>query len=253
MKALCVIPTYGHFDYALLATKSFLATVPDSRVALIDDGSPDWSDIDWSKWPLEQMFRHHFRRNERNLTRSWNYGLSLARTHGAEYAVAGNSDLIFPSGWFEPIAEVLSSGRLDLVGPATNAPGPRRNQSVTRYLEAEEFVLSDEQRVIDKIAKRLRGRQKGVVVDSPVNGFCMVARTKTWWLGKHSDSCVFHPQHKMTRNEDELIGRWKRRGLKCGIVPASYVFHFRGVSRDLKMNTQGALRMHGQKPARAKP
>lgn len=241
MKALCIVPTYGHFDYALEAVRSFLATVPDSQAAVIDDGSPDWDRIDWRAWP-PGVIRHRFPKNDRNLTRSWNFGLNLARDLKAEYAIAGNSDLLFPSGWWAPVEEALRREQLHLAGPLTNAPGPRQEQQVGRYLDSKGYRLTDDPHYLEKVVRRLRERHKGQVKLRPINGYCMAARTSSWWQGRHNDSCVFDPANKMTKNEDELLGRWKRRGLLSGIVLSSFVFHFRGVSRNPRFNMRGAFR-----------
>ena len=66
-----------------------------------------------------------------------------------------------------------------------------------------------------------------------LNGFCMAANTETWWAGAHGKEHVFDPgkKFKLTKNEDELQGRWERLKLPVGIVPGSFVFHYRGVSR----------------------
>ena len=39
-----IIPTYGQFDYARIATESFLRSERDSVAIVVDDASPDWND-----------------------------------------------------------------------------------------------------------------------------------------------------------------------------------------------------------------
>jgi glycosyltransferase involved in cell wall biosynthesis len=232
VKVLGVFPTYGQFDYCRRAVESFLATVPGAEALVVDDASPDWPGAKaWAAWP--EVRRYRFARHDRNLTRSWNYGLSQARALGAEFCALVNSDVICPKGWWEPIEWALTQGGVDLAGPATNAPGPSAFQRVERHLDREDgYLLTDEPGYLAKVQKRLARRNKGKVVRGSVNGFFLVAKTATWWAGAINRHQVFDPRKKLTGNEDELQRRWKRAGLMTACVPASWVFHFRGVSRD---------------------
>lgn len=224
-----MIPTFRNLDYAARAARSALEATPNSLVIVVDDGSPDWSPKWFKDLPPKQLVVHRFPKNDRNLTRSWNWGLLKASERGAAYAVATNSDTYFPPGWFAPIRAALDAGALDLAAPVTNAPGHRPRQRVNDWLPG--YVPSEDPGRVRGVQEALAGRHGGLVVPGPVNGFCMAARTATWWRGAYSGAAVFHPKYKMTRNEDELMGRWKRLGLRTGFVPASFVLHFRGVSR----------------------
>jgi GT2 family glycosyltransferase len=228
MEVVVIVPSFSHFGYAKTTVETALAHTPGCKVALVDDASPDWKKQDWKKWPLAGMHLHRFARNG-GLTRSWNYGLRLARDWGAPYAVCANSDLLFTPGWFEALKASLAAG-CHLAGPVTNAPGHNPLQQVARYLP--DYKLTDDPRYLAKAAARL-GRlfQPGHFVKARLNGYCMAARTDVWWSGTHDKDSVFDPKHKMVLNEDELQGRWKKLGRLAGAVPASFVFHYRGVSR----------------------
>jgi len=96
------------------------------------------------------------------------------------------------------------------------------------------YKVDDDQSYLDKIAARLSvDRRLELWSPQRINGFCMAAKTETWWLGAHTKEFVFDSgrKFKLTKNEDELQGRWEKKGIAVGIVPGSFVFHYRGVSR----------------------
>ena len=241
VKVLAIIPTFSQFNYALKAVNSFLNYTPDSKVVLVDDGSPDWHRIDWSKWPLKRMHRIRYDRNQRDLTRSWNRGLDYAKSIGAEFTVVGNSDLIFTSEWFTPVKKVLVENSADLVGPLTNAPGPRHNQQVTKYYPGE-YLLTDDQRYLNEVSKTLRDTHGAKIEDGPINGFCMIAKTKTWWVNAFDVHTVFNPYFRMAGNEDDLQRRWLSKKRRIRVVPGSFIFHYRSVSRFTKNSQHGRYR-----------
>jgi GT2 family glycosyltransferase len=247
-----VVPSYGHFDYVFNAAHTALgADVRRVKVFVVDDASPDYhanadtGQLNEHLTRLKDLHRDdvmtvRFSENG-GLTRSWNEGLKLARDLDAEYACVTNSDVRFSSDWFTAIRAVLDSG-YDLVGPVTNAPGTEAPQDVSRYFDG--YELKDDQDYIDKVGTRLLRFTQGVkVIPHPINGFCMVARTKTWWSGAYDRSHVFRPSNPlnskgqrnptplMTLNEYELQGRWRDLGRRVGVCPGSFVFHYRAVSR----------------------
>lgn len=223
---LVVVPTFGGFDYAKAACESLVATTPGAVPLVVDDGSKEWGSLSRAEWPAACKY-HHFGKND-GLTRSWNLGLRHARDNGFEYATCANSDVLFTPGWFEATAWALANG-VDLAGPLTNAPGHQPKQQVSRHLP--DFKLSDDAAYLAQVADRLARKNRELFTPLRVNGFCMTARTETWWRGAHDGQSVFDPKFKMTKNEDELQGRWKRLGLVSALVPASFVFHYRGVTR----------------------
>lgn len=223
---LVIVPTFSHFDYAKAACESLVATTPGAVPLVVDDASKEWGKPPLPGWPAEAVY-HHFAKNG-GLTRSWNFGLRYARDHGFEYATCANSDVLFTPGWFDAVARALALG-VDLAGPLTNAPGHQPKQQVSRHLP--DFKLSDDPAYLAQVADRLARKNGEAFTPLRVNGFCMTARTETWWKGAHDTQSVFDPKFKMTKNEDELQGRWKRLGLVSALVPASFVFHYRGVTR----------------------
>jgi glycosyltransferase involved in cell wall biosynthesis len=226
---LFILPTYGQFNYARSCVESIVKnTQPGTyTIAIIDDGSPDWAAQNISQWPSCPKFCVHFAENN-GLTRSWNLGLNLARTYGFKYAICGNSDLLVTEGWFEPLKEALETG-FDLVGPITNAPGHANWQSLRQYCR---FKATDDRAYLNSIARMVRGyHSNGAIGCNYINGFCMLAKTETWWAGAINDGNVFDPKYKLTGNEDELQKRWKQANRVFGFVPQSFVFHYRSVSR----------------------
>lgn len=224
-----IIPTYNQMRYALIAARSAIRNTPKCLVMIVDDGSPEWDPQTFSSLPQRQLLLHQFPKNDRNLTRSWNWGLAKARELGIPYAVPTNSDVKFPKGWWPPLRSVLDSYVAALVGPLTNAPGHRPRQQVSGHYR--NYQVGDGDAYLDAVQAHLAGRFGSDTWTGKLNGFCMAAKTDTWWQGAHSADFVFDPKFKMVKNEDELQGRWDRLGLRQAIVPASFVFHYRGVSR----------------------
>src|ERR1017187_2426465 len=78
-----ICPTYGQYDYARAAVKSFLQHTPGGVALVVDDGHPQFHKFWDDHW---NVVAHRFR-GRGGLTRSWNYGLKQARKMGAEYAI----------------------------------------------------------------------------------------------------------------------------------------------------------------------
>lgn len=230
---LVIVPSYGQFPYVIKTVESALQSSPDVHVAVIDDASSDWQEDFWSKWSISEARLSTFRFPENGgVTRSWNQGLLLAKQLGFSYASAANSDLLFPKGWLDSCIKILDESPEKLLGPVTNEPGHRPKQNVTRYHKS--YKRSDKieeiQTLQDQLAKEYQNRFK----QGPINGYCMFALTSTWWSNAFDENHVFNPgkRFRMIRNEDELQGRWKWEN--TAIVPGSFVFHYRGVSRNPK-------------------
>jgi len=258
--SICLIlPTYGHLDYAARAARSFLENTRHSRaiVCAVDDGSQGVTDEQYAAWAVENGIQHakRFADND-GLTRSWNYGLQFCRENGMRYAVCGNSDLVFSPGWDKGILAALEE--YDLVGPVTNAPGwGSFKQAIQRFFPDYEPNDSDAD-IADK-ATRISGHMpdplgnttsiaygaRGASINMPefLNGFCLVARTRIWWVGAFDELHVFDPSHKLTENETELQVRWVI-GMRCrrAVVPSSFVFHYRSISRGDEHMSKGAFR-----------
>lgn len=246
-----ILPLYGSFDYGRLAAQSFFATVPEEFnpiLLTVDDASPEYYQQDWPKWydglPRERCQHVHWHTNE-GLTRSWNFGLWLARELRLRYAVAGNSDVIMTPGWYAGLMSVLDRGLVDLAGPVTNAPGRTRQRPPTQNVAAYlgDYELSDDPDVLARQADLLRSQHPldRVIVDD-INGFFMMSTVENWWRGAFEPSLVFDPSKRMAGNEDELQRRWKQRGWRAGYAPSSFVFHYRSVTRGDSFKTQGWMR-----------
>lgn len=244
-----IIPTYEAMPYALKAVRTALETTPHSLVIVVDDGSSTWREEAWASFRGPRLITYRFPKNK-GLTRSWNQGLKLARSAGAAAAVAANSDVVFPPGWWEPIAAALAATPDLLAGPVTNAPGHRIKQAVGRYLP--DFVLSDDPAHLAATQARLAREQAGVLKETLLNGFCLAATTAAWEKFRFDPQHFFNPKFRMTKNEDELQGRWRAAGGKTGIVPASFVWHYRGVSRGVAA-TRGKAGKGWFRPQKGKP
>lgn len=250
-----IIPTYRAMPYAVKAVRSALETVPNPLVLVVDDASPDWDERTWTPFPREAVRTFRFAKNK-GLTRSWNQGMRMALAAGAGAVVAANSDVVFPPGWWDPVAAALAATPLLLAGPVTNAPGHRPRQRVDRYLPG--YRLADDPGYLADVQRRLAAAHPGRLVRDPVNGFCMAALAASWDRFRFSEADVFDPKFPMTRNEDELQGRWRRGGGQVAIVPAAFVWHYRGVSRPggtAGREGVGWFRPGGQpaRPAAARP
>jgi glycosyltransferase involved in cell wall biosynthesis len=228
-KVAVVIPTYNQFEYAKIAVESCLKNTVNCLVILVDDGSPQWNPADWSKYPKSQMLIHRFPKNDKNLTRSWNKGIQIALQNKCQIIVAANSDLKFPPNWTKGIIETLDAGA-GAVGPMTNAPGHRTRQNVKHCIP--NYKVKDSDGHIANVSSELIKNHTGRVDKGPLNGFCIAAKAATWKAGAFAfPEHFFNPKFKMTRNEDELMGRWKKQGISSLIACSSFVFHYRGVTR----------------------
>jgi hypothetical protein len=101
------------------------------------------------------------------------------------------------------------------------------------------YQLTDDPEYLDLIQERLLNKYADEVWFDHINGFCLTALTEKWWSGSYDSEHVFRPDFKMIRNEDELEGRWLSSGRKIGVVPGSFVLHYRGVSRNSIYGSQG--------------
>lgn len=253
---LIVIPTYNHFDYAAEAIASaFLASTHlDPHVLVVDDASPAYpGDITSSEdvnsllalVPLDRQAEVRDKFDvmrfgvNGGLTRSWNYGLDYAKRYNHNYCCVTNSDVVFTTGWDFGVMEALRN--YALVGPVTNAPGTSPEQYVGKYSVV--YRREHPKENLTAIASELSAAQDARTKEVTLNGFCMIAKTKTWWENAFDAEHVFRPRNDfnskgepnptplMTLNEYELQSRWHQKGLKSAAVLSSYVFHYRAVTR----------------------
>ena len=223
-----IIPTYGQFDYARIATESFLRSESDSVAIVVDDASPDWNDR-WLEGLDETRIVQHIFDENRGLTRSWNWGIKRAHDIKAEFVVVGNSDLLFPENWFAPVRKAFRHG-WEFLGPLTNAPGDRRKQKINRYVK--DYELTDNPEYIKKLVDRLPKYSSENVIRERINGYCMIGRPKSWMAyGMFNEK-----RHPMTHQESSFFRNVSRSGggNNIGIAMHSFVFHYRSVSKGLK-------------------
>jgi len=247
---LVVVPTYGHYDYAARAVRSALEHTVSwaARVLVVDDATPDHG----------PAFREHlaafaarpgggfafYRFADRGgLTRSWNYGLQAAADAGVDCCCVTNSDVVFAPGWDRAVHALLAGGTYDLVGPLSNAPGTSAEQYVGRYVSAYDRSRGDDPEHLAQVQEALWRELAGAHRPAVLNGFCLVARTRTWWDHAYDRKHVFCPRNDrdgrgrpnptplMTLNEYELQRRWRAAGLRTGVALGAYVYHYRSVTR----------------------
>lgn len=247
-KALLIIPTFEHFDYAKRCAESFIKTTSylPNDIAVIDDGSESWHGNHWHEWPKRTRYPIHFNHRD-GLTRSWNFGLKLARDFGYKYAICGNSDLIFTKESYNGMWIAITSG-YDLVGPITNASGHAIHQDIKNYGLS---IKDDSEESLDSISgacQMIEDKYKEVPF---INGFCMMAKTDTWWKYAFNHEHVFDPRIKLAGNEDDFQRRAKEQGIKIGISPRSFVFHYRSISRPEALSQQ-ASKGYYRKPTEIK-
>ena len=239
-----VIPVYGHFDYAARAVRSCLASSDRTWVLILDDASPDYevglasflTPILKSKEASDRVACVHHEQNQ-GLTAMWNAGLHLARNNST-YICCGNSDLVFTPGWDGPLREWAT--KYPLVGPVTNTPGTEPGQFVGNFLQ--NYKVSDRRSDLNATAESLRRQCAGDVRVGPINGFCMFGRTDSWWKYAHDEQHVFDPKNRMTLQEYQLQKKIRKLGGQTAYVPASFVFHYRAVTRGEKFRRGAWLR-----------
>jgi hypothetical protein len=251
-----ICPTYNAIvldGYTRKALDTFFTYTPDGVAIVVDDGSTGWTDAYvQSLFELAEMHMdarlelYHFPTTG-GLTRSWNQGLAIADALDLAYVIAGNNDLVFSSGYYKALLAALDHG-YDLVGPVSNAPGStaKGKQDITTYLP--NYYLTDDIGQINQVASRLQKTQNGRFIESPINGFFQLATMTAWRQGKydathyycpvntHTSKGKRNPTPLMTLNEDELQARWRAAGKKAAVVPGSFIFHYRSVSRGPRYN-----------------
>ncbi len=241
LKITLILPTHGQFDYARACLRSWFSSGEqdaDLSCVVVDDASPNWDD-DWHASANTQPLRVHRFDSHGQLTRSLNKGFEMAKEFNPDFVVAGNSDLLFPAGWWRSLCDALTS-ELDFAGPLSNAPGlTNPDQHVRRWHFT--YTPSDAPDEINTTNRLLQGWYKGQTSPGPINGFCMMAKTSTWHRFAYGDT-VFptsihslgfakNPSPLMAGQEEWLLQQCKSRQGRLGIVPGSFVFHYRSVTR----------------------
>ena len=259
MKIAFICPTYKEgelHEYTLAAVRTFFSTTANGVAIVVDDASSDWeaSFEDQLKslavFPGQECRVHHFD-EWGGLTRSWNYGLRVARDiAGCDYAICGNNDILFPTNWYSSLLHALDNG-YHLVGPLSNAPGisAYKSQQIWHYFP--DYETTDDLPRINAVQAYLAHQRLGEIVEAPINGFFQFAKVSAWWEGRFSDNEVYRPVNKfnskgkrnrtplMTLNEDELQGRWRKKGWRSAVCLGSFIFHYRAITRGESYKRQG--------------
>lgn len=259
MTKICFIcPTYKEDElhsYTVNALKTFFNTTAEGVAVVVDDATAEWD----PQYTLELQALARFEGQECHvhrfdtwggLTRSWNKGLEIARSLGCEYAICGNNDILFPPMWYQGLLHALNNG-YQIAGPVSNAAGISAYDSQQVWKYCQDYQLTDDLDYIASVQKKLLNDFLGTVVDSKINGFFQMATVPTWWGGKFSENEVYKPKNDkdskgrrnktplMTLNEDELQGRWFKKGWKAAVCPSSFIFHYRAVTRGDNYKKQG--------------
>jgi len=257
MKIAFICPTYNEgelHDYTMGAIRTFFTTTANGVVIVVDDASTNWEDSfkdqfeQLAIFPGQQCIVHRYE-EWGGLTRSWNQGLRIARDTDCDYAICGNNDIIFPKGWYLSLLHALNNG-YRLAGPLSNAPGVSTEvQQVWQHFS--DYEVSDNLARIDAVQAYLSSVYMGCVTESFINGFFQMAKVSTWWEGCFSDQDVYRPLNThnsrgmrnptplMTLNEDELQGRWHKKDWKVAVCLASFIFHYRAVTRGDRYRNRG--------------
>ena len=105
------------------------------------------------------------------------------------------------------------------------------------------YKITDNLDYLNSVQKAIESKHANDLFFTTVNGFCMAAKTDTWFSGAYNSECVFNPKHKMLKNEDELQGRWLKLGRVIAICPSSFVWHYRSVTRKPNGKDKGSYRL----------
>ena len=266
-RILFICPTYGQFDYAKRCVTSFFQhSGPDDYCLVVDDASPEVRanpSLSLTQLLCPEPFWPRFEAicfpTNGGLTRSWNAGLSAARgtfSGSFEYAICGNSDILFTPNCLLPLIQLLERPNWKLVGPVTNCPGAPQYgaQNVKHFVP--DYQVTDDELALLQTTNYLQAHHPVAACITHLNGFFLMAKTATWWEGAFDAKHVFNPHNTfnskgqrnptplMTLNEDELQRRWREKGWQIGFTPASFIFHYRAASRGAKYaRVEGAYRL----------
>lgn len=238
-----ILPSYRNFEYARACLLSLHRHSSFVLAIAIDDASPDWNvHPDWWQGTGGPVSTYRFSKRG-GLTRSWNAGMLLAQQFRPDYIVCGNNDVLFSPGWWQGLCHALDVGYA-IAGPVSNAPGvtaPNGRQHVRSYLPG--YAASDDPASITQTARILDTWYRGKMVESAVNGFFMMAKSDTWREHGYCRGSLFpafirklsstRPNRTpgMTGQEDWIETNSRKKGLRSCVVPSSFIFHYRSVSR----------------------
>jgi hypothetical protein len=247
---VCPVYSADEFDgYTCSALQSFFETTPNGVAIVVDDASANWtSEYERKLQSLvvdsrsQEVHCYHFDKWG-GLTRSWNKGLSMANRLQSQYAVAGNNDVLFTPNWYVGLADAVDRHGYAMSGPLSNAPGVTANGLQNIVSQIPDYRVTDDLEYLRSISARMLRRNAGKVRVTPINGFFQFATMESWNAGRYSSQHFYKPSNPltssgrvnktplMTLNEDELQGRWRKRGMLSCVALSSFIFHYRAVSR----------------------
>jgi GT2 family glycosyltransferase len=261
VKIAYICPTYNEgalHAYTMQALNSFFKTTAGGVAIVVDDNSEDFEKYrhELASTPLfagQEVKIHHFGKWG-GLTRSWNKGIALASKLGCDYVAPSNNDIIFTPRWYEGLLHALENGYA-LVGPVSNCPGVTAKGNAEVWQYKTDYRVTDDLNYLNGVAEYLRTQYTGQVVDTGVNGFFQLGKVKSFEAGRYDADHYYCPKNDfsskgrrnptpfMTLNEDELQGRWSKKGWKAAVVPSSFIFHYRAVTRGARYKKGKWFRM----------
>lgn len=134
MRATVVVPTYNEIENIERLCREVRATVPEARILVVDDGSPDGTADRAADMGAELGNIDVLRRTEKNgLGNAYRAGLRRAIDDGAEICVQMDADLSHPPDVLPALLSIVEHGA-DLAigsryvpgGRTVNWPGRRR-------------------------------------------------------------------------------------------------------------------------------
>lgn len=276
-----IMPVYGQRAYARRTLETFNASTPNPIVVIVDDASPPEPGFDKEWWCIDHpgAVTVHIQHLENlGLTAAWNTGFNAVRNISGlgpdTLIVAGNSDLLFPAQWWRAPMAVTEpgSGRWDIVGPLTNAPGNCPDQDVNKWIRSttkqgrrqadgglrlvQPITGQDNDVYNSVVCSDLWERYEAETRPAEVNGFCMIGRravwrwyAEDWWKGLVFPASILimpsgrkNPTPHMTGQECWLAAKVKAEGGRMGTCLGSYVAHWRSATRGIRHATPGWFR-----------
>jgi len=108
-----VIPTYNERDNVVLLVQQIVKLLPNSRILVIDDNSPDGTVNALRNLKIPNLTV--FVRNERGLGSALRYGIKKGLESGAELIVTMDADLSHDPLYLPQMTKIAIEGKYDLV------------------------------------------------------------------------------------------------------------------------------------------
>ncbi len=233
-----IIPCWNHFEYTKKTLDSYFASISradDYIVLIFDNHSRDETQKFFEKAKSKMGNVCYFRYKEnQGVTRPWNDGLRYCiKVLRVEYVFLVNNDVIFSKGCVERLVRWLE--RVDdahLIGPLTNRPGVHRAQNIRNFLPR--YKETDDLCSIEHTSKAIQHNQ--ALAWDELNGFFFGGKTVLFRRNvfkKFPIEQYFDPRNFVLHNEREFQARLRQKGLKILLATNSFVFHYKGITRQL--------------------